>query len=1437
MPNHPPHLRLLSHNKGRVDATPHEQQRVRIGDRALNLHAIEALEPLAGVAQLLWQQPFLHTETFDRLLTWMAREDAISLQVVVGEPLAGKSRMAAELCKRVSDQWCCGFWQSDGGQKGKDRPLSVQMDRPTLIVVDEAPEQAEALGGWLCALARHPDQVPHRLRVLFLADHGDPTWGWWRDLLESAGRARLHLSQFFDYSHGATLTSFLAKPSHRFQFLKSLLAHYNPNLSLGSYRTGLPWINALAHRDWCEDPLYLWMVAFVVAHTPNNDDTLLETLLAPEPLAVERAMGAMLGLQVQRQMEGEWATALLPMVLFNTLCHGLDAQTLSQQMAPLALDLGVDGDRLRMLAQRLRYGVQDYYAWPIAGDGGIPPLGPEPLAVAFISTHLLELPLPLQQQLLVATTAVGGKWPLLQLIHCLHGESDDHRFNQLVQRIEERILDDRLPLNDLMDLVDSMPSGFGPVSELEQTILNHLVERLDAVVQGVVSHAYYPALGHYCNMLSYVLSYLQRFEQALTFAQRSVHIFEALVEEAADIFEPDLADALSSCGLRLEELEQIEQAVEMKEQARLLFESLALRDAETFTASWARALNSLGVSLGTLQDHSGAIQSCTQSLSLFERLAKIHPRQFAGDYAAALNNTSNVLKEAGQLKEALQWVSKAADVFDGLYKRDPQLHGANVVKAHSNRTFLLAELGHDDEALAEGNRALTLTREMMEREPELYRPFMAELCEQFSKPLQRLGQHELSSTLLQEAVSLYRELAAQEPLYYEERLAAAIYQLADSNFERGDQTLALQSVSEAVALFERLAQRQPREFNPLLVMALHNQSVGLANQGQIHQAIRAMRRTVGLYGVLELGDEEYLPAHVQALDSLGLFLRDAGRSREAAKVCGEAMVQLLSGYAQLQEQELDRIAPQVCRNRWLLCQEVGNRAGALEALQNLRDILMRQVVRNQEVDDAAALLESWEAQIKSLVEDNRMEQAEQLVTQGQMWFAAQQQQPGAVKLRSLWVIALGRMALIRAQLLVAGGAKDEAMASAALGLQLIDGLYESDHMAFGANMGQGYCEASDCARHLDLPQQALSYRQAAVKVFEKLVLAGQQHFMPTLATERLNVATLLGREDERLEEACGELTKTLLLWPQCAGQQPQTLEPLWVRTLELLAMVQHRLGDHAGRYETLTELVEQLQKMQYVENHQQLSARMTLAECLLERFESQPELDAAQRLGALQRVLSPLQGRTVEPHGVKLGELLARMAEMAFEVDDFKQSESLALWGESLFQGHVEPLLELRLYVRRARNFQRLAQYLVQEKQYSRALNMAQKAVEICVPLLKQEGDLQVIRPFVAVNHHQYAVCLMLVGQYGAVEPIAKQALMLMYEAFLEQPESLHQGLLSLLHSYENLLLRSQGMPLEKVRSQTWILPVYAALEQHKPRPSSWAKRMWQRLFGRFSHP
>nr|CRH06818.1 conserved protein of unknown function [Include 10 TPR repeats] [Candidatus Magnetococcus massalia] len=1435
--SHPPHLQLLPTRQAPKPVEEPLLQRIRIGDRSLTLVSGEELAPMGNVQKLLWEAPFIPRPELQTLHNWLNSAESISMRVVVGPSLSGKTRLAAELCQKVASSWHCGFWRQEQPQSsqrasGQRKIASIVMDRATLIIVDNAQEQAEALSGWLCELARNPGGVSHRLRVLFLADHGDPTWGWWRDLLGSAGRNRLLLTQFFDYATEEPLSSPLVGLDKRHQMLGWLLTQTLPNQEAikAPFDPEAAIAAGLAQADWSDDPYYLWMLAFVAAQRLAKHDAQsiaakqieaeLKPLLNPTANALEVALGAALADWLSAALEPEMVRAAQDLVLINTLCNGLEETTLVEQVGqldetPMSQE---QRQRLRMVARRLHNQLSPLYAWPPAGDGRWPPLGPDPLAAAFITHQLQNMAESRQQRLLQAAMEVGGKWPLLQLGYCIHAELPDERYKLLSARIAELALDERLSLTDLMDLADGMPNGFGPMTELELKILRHLTDSLEQQVAGDSSHTYYPAWGHYLNMLSYVLSYLHQEKEALAAAERSVEIFEDLVLEAPDVFEPDLADALFTCGLRHEEMGRLPRATELKQQAEKLFEQLAIRDPETFTSGWARALNSLGVSLSTHGDKAEAERYCARSISLFERLSRIQPSQFAGDHAAALNNYSNVLKECGKNEQALEQVSRAAELYTHLSDQDSLNHAPNMVKSYSNMAFLLADMERDQEAVEVGERAYRMSSNLMAREPTLYSPFHAELCEQYSKPLYRSGQLQRGIRMLREAVELYRELAITNPLYYEERLATASYMLSDACFEGGHLDEALESIQITVDLFEKLVRRDPQDIQPMLAMALHNLAVLHAHKGESEASVRAIRRTIGLYQSMSSYDSSYQVPLIQAHDALALFLRDEGRYSEACQSAGQALSMLQHYEEKLSAGDYEMLAPGVFRNRWVLCQEVGNREGALEAAALLKDVHLRRYKQEPSEQEIVALGEAWEVVIQLL-----SDQQHDLVTAqrelGQASLFCQQElgpKSLAPELAAPWQRAQANLQMVAAGLQLQQGEREQALALIEQSVEQLGALTEQDPIRFGPDLAKACCDAAETLHELDQQDASIAHRLRAVAQFNQLVEAGEQSFLPSIAAEKVNLASQLGGARGEVQQALEHLSDAAQIWPRCVAQNPATIEPLWVRTLELMAAMQHRLGLMSQRRESMQQLVALHDTLTHTSADGRYAAKLTLAEILAEEQggEEDPHatlLHAAGMLQPLEQEISDTQ------QGHRLAEVLILFAERAFNHEMMALCQDLVRRAERVIVRHGTGDMNLQVTVRRARNFQRCAQYLVQSQHYVEALEMASKAVAISNPIMQDEGGSNtILRPFVAVNYHQYALCLMLVGQYSAVEPMARQALMLMYDAFLSDADELRSGLESLLSSYDSLLqhIREAGVVVDE--DAEWLDPIRRSLDKHE---------------------
>ncbi|MCB1933820.1 MAG: DUF4062 domain-containing protein [Candidatus Accumulibacter sp.] len=128
---------------------------------------------------------FGRDETLQSLETWaQSPNSSISIRVIVGGGGSGKTRLAMDLCDRLSDAgWHAGFLSAAELPRflAQQNLVTWGWSRPTLVVIDYAAARGQALGIWLKELAGNPGESDKPLRLLLLERHADPKGGWWRD--------------------------------------------------------------------------------------------------------------------------------------------------------------------------------------------------------------------------------------------------------------------------------------------------------------------------------------------------------------------------------------------------------------------------------------------------------------------------------------------------------------------------------------------------------------------------------------------------------------------------------------------------------------------------------------------------------------------------------------------------------------------------------------------------------------------------------------------------------------------------------------------------------------------------------------------------------------------------------------------------------------------------------------------------------------------------------------------------------------------------------------------------------------------------------------------------------------------------------------------------------------------------------------------------------
>jgi hypothetical protein len=123
--------------------------------------------------------PFHERQRADELqalIEWATDPDAAGIQLLYGQAGAGKTRLAAQLCRRLEEEgWLTGFLAEQGQPEAIERIR--QLAEPTLLVLDYAETRSD-LPEIIHKAALQPGEEPP-LRLLLLARAADD---WWRQL-------------------------------------------------------------------------------------------------------------------------------------------------------------------------------------------------------------------------------------------------------------------------------------------------------------------------------------------------------------------------------------------------------------------------------------------------------------------------------------------------------------------------------------------------------------------------------------------------------------------------------------------------------------------------------------------------------------------------------------------------------------------------------------------------------------------------------------------------------------------------------------------------------------------------------------------------------------------------------------------------------------------------------------------------------------------------------------------------------------------------------------------------------------------------------------------------------------------------------------------------------------------------------------------------------
>jgi hypothetical protein len=301
--------------------------------------------------------------------------------------------------------------------------------------------------------------------------------------------------------------------------------------------------------------------------------------------------------------------------------------------------------------------------------------------------------------------------------------------------------------------------------------------------------------------------------EALAAAQRATGLYKELAAGDRAAHLPDLAMSLNNLAVRLGEVGRREEGLAAAQRAVGLREELAADNRAAHLPDLAVSVNNLAVDLAAAGLREEALAAAQRAVDLREELAADNRAAHLPDLAVSLNNLAVNLAETGRREEALAAAQRAVDLREELATDNRTAHLPNLAASVNNLAIRLGEVGRREEGLAAAQRAVDLREELAAGNRAAYLPALAGSVNNLAVDLAAAGLREEALAAAQRAVDLREELAADNRAAHLPDLAGSYWTAAHVRDVIGVELIAgVVWCDKAIVLFRELAAAEPGAF-------------------------------------------------------------------------------------------------------------------------------------------------------------------------------------------------------------------------------------------------------------------------------------------------------------------------------------------------------------------------------------------------------------------------------------------------------------------------------------------------------------------------------------------------------------------------------------------------------------------------------------------------
>jgi glycosyltransferase involved in cell wall biosynthesis/tetratricopeptide (TPR) repeat protein len=737
-----------------------------------------------------------------------------ALRLITGPGGTGKTRLALELCKRLTnDGWHCGFLPSDIGVAQATGAWAVLAGRrePILVVFDYAETRQDTLLAFLKAMLQA--RAKHRLRLLLLARDGSE---WWDRLPARDAGCEPFLSGY------ATSGPFGLPLLH--DSLPSRERAYEAAVDAYASRLGIiehPHLKVDLSGEHFGRPLYVQMAALLALHgeRPASAEGLTKALLHHERRYWQRLLA---GSSVTAPILGVDDRHASELMTLATLSGGFPrAKDAEQAWASWRDAVGneLDTARQRSLFEQL--------APLYPGQQGLQPLRPDLLGEALVAQALLH---------------PSGK----SLLSALWGSSSQatrrrHAFTIVARLSNHRIDIEATVVKSLVETFPACAKDLVLVATQSDSRLPEWAERAFSLLSKPIQHQ---VAGLLLPITRYESVQLGELACAVSNSELDKHRVKLERRLNDSLARVDYAVALSNHSVNLARAGHDHEAIEVSQQSVTLMEQVVGKKAGAFDRQWASILRNHSGRLAFAGRYTDALVCSEKALRIYERLAHMDAKRYEPEYATSLRDFAASLSDEARDTEALETAGNAVKIHERLARIDQAKYGYEWARSLSTYATILSQNGLYGNALAVGEKAREIYEELATTNADRFEPEWADALDAYAV---YLSFNERPSEALQrsdEALAIRSRLARKNPTRFEPDLSISLTNYGLRLSALGRYSEALACAEAALEIDEKLVQANPDAFRPNLAISLMNYANHLMDIGHYADALPVSERAV-----------------------------------------------------------------------------------------------------------------------------------------------------------------------------------------------------------------------------------------------------------------------------------------------------------------------------------------------------------------------------------------------------------------------------------------------------------------------------------------------------------------------------------------------------------------------------------------------------------------